>query len=79
MISVIILSVHISGVTNTAVSFSGVVIILNNNESNNIYLSANISTLQIAVFILGNLFWAKYRYKSLKYQLINILPVFLLQ
>ena len=47
---------HTSGMANSAVSFSGVVTILNNNESSNIYLSANISTLQIAVFVLSNLF-----------------------
>ena len=35
--SVIILSVHISGIANNAVSFAGVVTILNNNESNSIY------------------------------------------
>ena len=34
---VIILSVHVSGIANTAVSLSGVDIILNNNESNNKY------------------------------------------
>ena len=41
---------------NNAVSFSGVVIILNNKESNGIYLSANASTFQIAVLVLGNSF-----------------------
>ena len=51
-----ILSAHISGKANNAVSFSGVVTILNNKESSKIYFSANVSTFQIAVFILGNLF-----------------------
>ena len=64
--SVIILSAHISGIANNAVSFLGVVIILNSKESYNIYLSANASTFWIAVFILGNLFWARDIYKSLK-------------
>ena len=62
---------HTCGIANNAVSFSGVVIILNNRESNNIYISASISTFQIAVFVLGNLFWAKYRYISWKYELIK--------
>ena len=52
----IILSAHISGMANNAVPFFGVVTNLNNNESSNIYFSASISTLQIAVFVLGNLF-----------------------
>ena len=51
---VIILSVHISGTASTAVSFSGV--ILNNNESNKMYHSGNVSTLLIAALELGNLF-----------------------
>ena len=51
--------------------FFGVVTNLNNNESSNIYFSASVSTLQIAVFVLGNLFWAKHWYKSLKYGLIK--------
>ena len=56
---------------NNAISFSGMVTILNNKESSNTYFSANVSTFQIAVFGLGNLFQAKYRYKSLKYRLIK--------
>ena len=56
---VIILSVHISGTARTAVSFSGV--ILNNSESNRMYLSAHISTFLIAVLEVGNLFCDKYR------------------
>ena len=51
---VIILSVHTSEPASTAVSFSGV--ILNNNESNKIYHSANVSTLQITDLELGNYF-----------------------
>ena len=50
---VIILSVHISGIANNAIFFSGVVISLNNNESNNIYLSASTSTLHIVFLELG--------------------------
>ena len=42
--SVKIVSAHTSGMASNAISFSGVVTILNNNESNNIYLSANVST-----------------------------------
>ena len=38
-----ILSVHVSGIANTAVSFSGVATILNSNESKNIYFSAIVS------------------------------------
>ena len=51
-----ILSVHVSGIANTAVSLSGVDIFLNNNKSNNIYFSANASTFLIADLELGNLF-----------------------
>ena len=46
--SAIILSAHISGTANTADFLSGVDTILNNNESNNIYFSANASTFLIA-------------------------------
>ena len=67
----IILSTYVSGITSNAVSFSHVVTNLNNNESNNIYLSANVSTFLIAVFVLGNVFCARYKYKSLKYVLIK--------
>ena len=62
-----ILSAHISGIANNAVSFCGIVISLNSNESNKIYLSTSASTLHIALFELDNLFCAKYRYISLKY------------
>ena len=48
---VMILSVH--------VSFS--VVILNNKESNRMYLSANISTFLIAALEVGNLFYDKNR------------------
>ena len=41
------LSAHISGMANTAASLSGVTLILNNNESNNIYFSASVSTFLI--------------------------------
>ena len=53
---VIILSVHVCSIANTAISLSGVDITLNNNESNNIYFSANHSTFLIADLELGNLF-----------------------
>ena len=49
-----ILSAHVSGTARTADSFSGV--ILNNRESNRIYLSANISTFLIAALEVGNVF-----------------------
>ena len=51
---------------NTAVSFSGLDTILNNNESNNMYFSARVSIYFIANVVLGNLIWARYRYISLK-------------
>ena len=57
--SVIILSVHVSGTARTVVSFSD--IILNNRESNRIYLPANVPTFLNAVLELGNLFCDKYR------------------
>ena len=41
---------------NNVISLSGVVTNLNINESSNIYFSSNVSTLQIAVLVLGNLF-----------------------
>ena len=51
--------------------FLGVVTSLNNKESNNIYFSANVFTFCIADLVLGNLFCARYKYKSLKYELIK--------
>ena len=56
---VIILSVHVSRTARTAVSFSGV--LLNNSESNRMYLSANDSTFLIATLEVVNLFCDKYR------------------
>ena len=56
---VIILLVHISRTAGIAVSFSGV--ILNNSESNRMYLSANLSTLLIAALEVGSLYGSKYR------------------
>ena len=53
----IILSAHISGTARTAVSFSGV--ILNNSESNRMYLFADISTFLIVALEMGNLFCDK--------------------
>ena len=49
-----ILSAHVSGTARIADSFSGA--ILNNRESNRMYLSANISTFLIAALEVGNLF-----------------------
>ena len=49
----------------TAVSFSDD--ILNNNESNKTYFSANVSIFLIAGLEDGSLFCNKYKYKSLKY------------
>ena len=56
--SFIILSAHFSGTARTAISFSGV--ILNNRESNRIYLSVKVSTFLIAVLEVGNLFCDQY-------------------
>ena len=66
-----ILSAHISGIANNAVSFSGIVISLNSIEYNKTYLSASVSTLHIALFDFGNLFCANYWYISLKYGLLK--------
>ena len=54
-----VLSAHVSGTAKTADSFSGV--ILNNRESNRMYLSAKVSTFIMAVLEVGNLFCDKYR------------------
>ena len=64
---VIILSVHVSGIARTVVSFSDD--ILNNNESNKTYFSASASNFLIADFKVGSLFCDTYKYKSLKYGL----------
>ena len=45
-----------NSIANNAVSFSGIVISLNNNEHSNIYLSASTSTLHITLLELGNFF-----------------------
>ena len=50
---VIILSVHISGIANIAVSFSGLEVILNRSESNRMCHSAIVSTFVIAALELG--------------------------
>ena len=63
---IIILSVHISGTANNTVSLSEVVTILKSNESSRMNLSAIFSILCIALFLLGNIFWARYKYRSLK-------------
>ena len=66
-----ILSAHISGMANTAASLSGVTVILNNNESNRIYSSANTSTFLMPTLELGKMLWDRYRYMSLKYTLFK--------
>ena len=53
-----ILSAHVSGTARTAVSFSDD--ILNNNESNKTYFSANVSFYLIADFEDGSLFCDRY-------------------
>ena len=71
MIQSFILLEHVSGIANSLVCFSGLVASLNNKEPNNIYFTANISTFHIADLLLGNLFCVRYKYKSLKYELIK--------
>ena len=66
-----ILSAHISGTANTTVSLSGIVTKLNNKESSTMNLSASVSTLHMGLPLPGSLFWAKYRYRSLKYGLVK--------
>ena len=61
-----ILSTHIWGITNNAVSFSGVVPRLNYIESDRTKFSVNVSTFFMEDLLLGNLFWDKNRYRSLK-------------
>ena len=73
---IIILLTHISGIASNAVSFSGIITNLNSNESNSVYLCANISTFCIADLVLSSLFCARYKYKSLKYGWLNILSIF---
>ena len=51
---------------NTAVSFPGFDTILNNSGSINMYFSTSASIFLIADLVLGNLFWPKYKYMSLK-------------
>ena len=50
------LSTHVFSIANTAVSLSGVVDILNNNESNHMYFSAKTSTFLIPTLELGNFY-----------------------
>ena len=54
-----ILSTHISGIANSAISFSGVVTSLNNKESNRTKFSANVSTFFMVDLLLGNLFFGQ--------------------
>ena len=51
---------------NTAASLPGFDMILNNNESSKIYFSARTLIFLIVDLLLGNLFWARYKYISLK-------------
>ena len=51
---VTILSAQFSGTANTVVSFSGVGVILNTNQSNKMYPSANVCSFLITVLELGN-------------------------
>ena len=69
--NVIILLAHVSGIANSAVAFSGVITSLNNKNSNRIYFLPNVSIFHIANLVIGNLFCASYKYKSLKYGLIK--------
>ena len=66
-----ILSTQLSGIAKTADSFSGVVLSLNNSESSNKCLSANVSVILTATLCDGNLFCTKYEYTSLKYGLFK--------
>ena len=59
-----ILSMHVSGIIRTAVSFSGV--LLNNRKSSSMYFSASPSIFLIAALEEGNLFCDRYKYMSLK-------------
>ena len=61
-----ILSIHISGITNTAASLSGIVTNLNIKESSRTKLSANVLTFFMEDLLLGNLFCDKNRYRTLK-------------
>ena len=65
----IILSAHVSEIANNAVSFLGVVISLNNKESNNIYFLLMFLTFCIANLVLGNLFCDIYICHRLKFGL----------
>ena len=65
-----ILSAQVPGNARTVVSFSGV--ILNNRESNRMYLSANISTFLIAALEVDNLFCDKYWINVFKMRAVKI-------
>ena len=52
-----ILSTHISGIANSAVSLSGIITNLKNKESNRMKFSVNVSTFFMEDLLLGNLFW----------------------
>ena len=54
-----ILSTHILGMANRAVSLFGIVTNLNSKESNRIKFSANTLTFFIEDLLLGNLFWER--------------------
>ena len=63
-----ILSMHVSQTTRTAVFFSGV--ILNNSESSRMYFSASVYTLLIANLEEDSLFCDSYKY-VLKYEIFK--------
>ena len=52
--------------TNTAASLSGFDMILNNHKSSNIYIAVSALIFMITTLLLGNSFWARYKYISLK-------------
>ena len=72
--NVMILSTQCSGIAKTAYSFLDIVVILNNNESSNKYLSANVSVLLLAALEYGILFYAKYKIHPWNMDCLNIQP-----
>ena len=68
---VIIMFMQISGMTNTADFFPGVVFSLKSNESSNKYISAYVPLLPIAASCDGNLLHVKCKYASLKYEIFK--------
>ena len=68
---VIILYKQFSGITKITDSFWGVVLSLNNKESSNRYLYANVLVFLIAALDNGDLFCTRYKCTSLKYRLFR--------